>query len=130
MKNQNPKAKTNKGNNTQTIVIFIIAALTVLLMILCCSSRSEPRYELTIKEIGTDSITVISNYEELGAGEIQFRYDEDMLVQDVNGQVIDLIDLRADDRIFVEFSDKESDSQTLPAVEMITLIPTGSSEYI
>lgn len=76
----------------------------------------------------------ISNYEDLGAGEVLLVYSEDMLVQDVNGQEIDLADLSAENRIRVELAPWEkipgSEGYLDPVIESITLLPTGSDEYI
>ena len=61
-------------------------------------------------------------------------YSEDMLVQDVNGQEIDLAELSAENRIRVELAPREkipsSEGYLDPVIETITLLPTGSDEYI
>lgn len=131
MKNVN---ETNARRNAGLVILFVIAALIVLLVVLYGTKDSAMKYELTIQALGEGSMTVISNYEDLGAGEVLLAYSEDMLVQDVNGQEIDLAELSAENRIRVELAPREkipsSEGYLDPVIETITLLPTGSDEYI
>ena len=120
------KVKPRKNQNM--VVAFIIAALIVLFVILFAANRNEPKYELTIKELDGTSMLAISNSQELGTGEIKLNYSEDMVVQDVNGQIIDYAELSVEDRINVELADMEEGA--VPVIDVITLIPEGSDEYI
>ena len=120
--------------NPSIVVSFIISTLIVLFLILFPANQEEPQYELTIKELGGTSMLAISNSEELGMGEILLTYSEDMVVQDVNGQVIDYADLSIEDRISVEIAPREKDPDydryLDPVIETITLLPEGSDEFI
>ena len=120
------KAKISKNYNV--VIAFIIAALIVLFAILHAAGRDEPQYELTIRELRGTSMLAVSDCEELGMGEIELNYSEDMVVQDVNGQIIDYADLSVEDRINVELADVEEGAA--PVIDVITLIPEGSNEYI
>lgn len=60
----------NKSNfeptrNQSMMIGFIIAALIVLFS----AKRDEPRYELTIKELGVSSMLAFSDSEALGVGD-------------------------------------------------------------
>lgn len=131
MKNVN---ETNARRNAGLVILFVIAALIVLLVLLFGAKDSAMKYELTIQALGEGSMSAISNYEDLGAGEIILVYSEDMRVQDVNGQEIDLAELSAENRIRVELAPREkvpgSGGYLDPVIETITLLPTGSDEYI
>ena len=131
MKNVN---ETNARRNAGLVILFVIAALIVLLVLLFGAKDSAMKYELTIQALGEGSMSAISNYEDLGAGEIILVYSEDMRVQDVNGQEIDLAELSAENRIRVELAPREkvpgSEGYLDPVIESITLLPTGSDEYI
>ena len=131
MKNVN---ETNVRRNAGLVILFVIAALIVLLVMLFSMKDSAMKYELTIQTLGEGSMTAISNYEDLGAGEVLLVYSEDMLVEDVNGQEIDLTELSAADRIRVEIAPREkapgSGAYLDPIIETITLLPVGSDRYI
>lgn len=131
MKNVNA---TNVRRNAGLVMLFVVAALIVLLVLLYGAKDSTMKYELTIRALGEGSMTAISNYEDLGAGEVLLVYSEDMLVQDVNGQEIELAELSAENRIRVELALREkipgSEGYLDPVIETITLLPTGSNEYI
>ena len=120
--------------NPQIIIAFIVSALIVLFVVLFSANRPEPEYELTIKELGGSSMLAVSDSEELGLGEILLVYDEDMVVKDVNGQVIDYAELSIEDRISVNIAPREKDPDydrdLDPVIETITLLPEGSDEYI
>lgn len=120
------KGKSRRNQNM--VVAFIIAALIMLFVILFAANRDEPKYELTIKDLGGTSMLATSNSQELGTGEILLSYSEDMVVQDVNGQIIDYTELSVEDRINVELADVEEGAD--PVIDVITLIPEGSDEYI
>ena len=131
MKNVN---ETNARRNAGLVILFVIAALIVLLVLLFGAKDSAMKYELTIQALGEGSMSAISNYEDLGAGEVLLVYSEDMLVQDVNGQEIDLAELSAENRIRVELAPREkipsSEGYLDPVIETITLLPEGSDRYI
>ena len=131
MKNVN---ETNARRNAGLVILFVIAALIVLLVLLFSTKGPAMKYELTIQALGEGSMTAISNYEDLGAGEIILVYSEDMRVQDVNGQEIDLAELSAENRIRVELAPREkvpgSEGYLDPVIETITLLPEGSDRYI
>ena len=131
MKNVNT---TNVRRNAGLVILYVIAALIVLLVLLFSTKGPTMKYELTIQALGEGSMTAISNYEDLGAGEVLLVYSEDMRVQDVNGQVIDLAELSAENRIRVELAPREkipgSGGYLDPVIESITLLPEGSGEYI
>ena len=120
------KGKSRRNQNM--VVAFIIAALIVLFVILFAANRDEPKYEPTIKELGGTSMLATSNSQELGTGEIKLNYSKDMVVQDVNGQIIDYAELSVEDRINVELADAEEGADSV--IDVITLIPEGSDEYI
>ena len=67
MKNMNEmKVRRNAG----LVILFVIAALIVLLVLLFGAKDFTMKYELTIQALGEGSMTAISNYEDLGAGEV------------------------------------------------------------
>ena len=123
-------AKKAALRNQNVVIAFIIAALIVLFVVLFAAGHGEPRYELTIKELGGTSMLAISNSEELGTGEILLTYADDMVVQDVNGQIIDYAELSVADRISVEIESGSKDAEGEPVIEAITLLPEGSDEFI
>ncbi len=122
------------AKNQNLIIGFIIAALIVLFVVLFAANRDEPRYELTIKELGGSSMLALSDAKELGVGEILLVYGDDMVVQDVNGQIIDLIDLDVEDKISVSLAPHEKVPKdgvlADPVIGAITLLAVGSNEYI
>lgn len=131
MKNMNEmKVRRNAG----LVILFVIAALIVLLVVLYGTKDSNREYELTIMELGGTSMLAHSTSEELGTGEILLVYANDMVVQDVNGQIIDFAELGIEDRIRVELAPREkipgSESYLDPVIETITLLPEGSDRYI
>ncbi len=72
------------------IVTFVLAALIVLFIVLYPGKKAgTPQYELRIKELGGDAMLAYSTSEELGYGEILLAYGENMVVEDINGQIID-----------------------------------------
>ena len=71
MKNVN---ETNARRNAGLVILFVIAALIVLLVLLFGAKDSAMKYELTIQALGEGSMSAISNYEDLGAGEIILVY--------------------------------------------------------
>lgn len=123
-------AKKAAFRNQNVVIAFIIAAMIVLFIILFTAKHDEPQYELTIKELGGTSMLAVSNSEELGMGEILLTYADDMVVQDVNGQIIDYAELGVADRISVEIEAGSKDAESEPVIEAITLLPEGSNEFI
>ena len=126
---------SNAGRGQRFIALFIMAALIVLFIVLYAGKRGDaPQYELTIKELGGDSMLAYSTSEELGYGEILLAYGANMVVEDVNGQIIDRGELHAGDRIRVTAAPREegleNDSTPDPVLEKIVLLPDGSDEYI
>lgn len=122
-----PKFDSNKY---RIIILFIIAGLFVLLCVLYGAKTNESKYELSIKEIGSESMLAISDSEELGLGEILLLYDEDMVIEDINGQIIDLGELSAQDRIRVFTAKNQKGENNEPFVEKIVLLPVANDEYV
>lgn len=125
----------NPQRNQGIVVAFVLAALIVLFIVLYAANRGDaPQYGLTIKELGGDSMLAYSNSEELGYGEILLDYGANMVVEDVNGQVIDRGELHAEDRIRVTIAPRdeglENDHVSDPVLEKIILLPDGSDEYV
>ena len=131
MKNVN---ETNVRRDAGLVILFVIAALIVLLVLLYGAKNSNREYELTIMELGGTSMLAHSTSEELGTGEILLVYADDMVVQDVNGQIIDFVELGIEDHVRVTLAPREkipgSGGYLDPVIETITLLPTGSDEYI
>lgn len=127
MKIMNRTNETSGRKNVGLVILFIIAALIVLLAVLYGAKDHEQEYELTILELGGTSMLAHSTSEELGTGEILLVYADDMVVQDVNGQIIDLAELNIEDHIRVSI---EQESAAEPVIDRITLLPEGSDEYI
>jgi hypothetical protein len=122
-----------KGQNL--IVTFVLAALLMLFILLYLGRQTvQPEYELKIKELGGDAMLAYSTSEELGHGEILLVYGENMLVEDVNGQIIDYAELSIEDRIRVTIAPREKDPDfdryLDPIIEKIVLLPDDSDEYI
>lgn len=121
---------------SQSIVVtFVLAALIVLFIVLFPGKQAvAPQYELRIKELGGDAMLVHSTSEELGYGEVLLVYGENMVVEDVNGQVIDYAELNIEDRIRVTIAPREKDADydryLDPIIEKIVLLPDDSDAYI
>ena len=121
---------------SQSIVVtFVLAALIVLFIVLYPGKKAgAPQYELRIKELGGDAMLAYSTSEELGYGEILLVYGENMVVEDVNGQIIDYAELSIEDRIQVTIAPREKDPDfdryLDPIIEKIVLLPDDSDEYI
>lgn len=124
MKNVNV---TNGHRNAGLVIFFVIAALIVLLVVLYGAKDSNREYELTIMELGGTSMLAHSTSEELGTGEVLLVYADDMVVQDINGQIIDFAELSIEDRIRVSVA---PDFTAEPVIDRITLLPEGSDEYV
>lgn len=121
--------------NQNIIVLFVVAALIVLLVILFRSRGETPeQYEVTIMELGGDSMLAHSSSDELGIGEMLLIYAEDMIVEDVNGQIIDYAELGIKDEIRIEIEPRvkhpEYDYYLDPVVTKITLLPDDSNDFI
>ena len=121
--------------NSSLVIILILIILIVLLMILSPDKTSkQPQYDLKIKELGSDSMLVSSDSEELGYGEILLIYGSDMVVEDINGQVIDFAELNIEDEIRVSIAPREKDPEydryLDPVVEKVILLPDDSNEYV
>lgn len=127
MKIMNRTNETDGRKNVGLVILFIIAALIVLLAVLYGAKDRKQGYELTILELGGTSMLAHSTSEELGIGEILLVYADDMVVQDVNGQIIDLAELNIEDHIRVSIA---QESAVEPVIDRITLLPEGSDEYI
>lgn len=117
------------------IAASILIASLVLLIVLYSARHTEPkRYSLTIVELGDESMLAHSDSEELGLGEIILVYDKDMVIEDVNGQIIDFTELGIGDSIRVEIAPREKvddgDSCSDLIVERIILLPDNSDEYV
>lgn len=127
-------AKTSCKNQS-LVATFIIAALLVLFILLYPGRQTvQPEYEFKIKELGGDAMLAYSTSEELGYGEILLIYSENMVVEDVNGQIIDYAELNIEDRIRVTIAprvkDPDYDRYLDPIIEKIVLLPDDSDAYI
>lgn len=116
------------------VVVFVLAALIVLFAVLYAGKRNDaPQYDLTIKELGGDSMLAYSTSYELGYGEILLAYGANMMIMDVNGQIIDRVELHAEDRIRVTIAPRievTDGPAPDPVLEKIVLLPDGSDEYV
>jgi hypothetical protein len=142
MKSQTNTFSTKTPRRSQSIIVtFVLAALIVLFIVLYPGKKEDtPEYELRIKELGGDAMLVHSTSEELGYGEILLVYGENMVVEDVNGQIIDFAELSLQDKIRVTIAPFEDRPEyhyepeyyydRNPVVEKIVLLPDGSDEYI
>jgi hypothetical protein len=137
--NSFPKKTPCKSQSV--VVTFILAALIVLFVVLYPGDKEDAlQYELRIKELGSDAMLVHSTSEELGYGEVLLVYGENMVVEDVNGQIIDFAELSLQDKIRVTIAPFEDRPEyhyepeyyydRNPVVEKIVLLPDGSDEYI
>lgn len=136
MKSLTNSFPTKTPRKSQSVIVtFILAALIVLFVVLYPGEKEDTlQYELRIKELGSDAMLVHSTSEELGYGEILLIYGENMVVEDVNGQIIDYAELSIEDRIRVTIAPREKrpafDYDLDAVVEKIVLLPDGSDEYI
>ena len=136
MKSLTKSFPTKTPRKSQSVVVtFILAALIVLFIVLYPGKQDgAPQYELRIKELGGDAMLVHSTSEELGYGEILLVYGENMVVEDVNGQIIDYANLSIEDRIRVTIAPREKDPDfdryLDPIITKIVLLPDDSDEYI
>lgn len=135
MKSLTNLSPAKMSRRSQSIAVsFVLAALIVLFVILYPGKQGEaPQYELRIKELGGDAMLAYSTSEELGYGEVLLVYDENMVVEDVNGQIIDYAELDIEDRIRVTIAPEkhpEDDYYLDPIVVKIVLLPDDSDEYI
>ena len=127
-------AKTPRRSQS-IVATFVLAALIVLFVVLYPGQKDNSlQYELQIKELGGDAMLAYSTSKELGYGEILLIYAENMVVEDVNGQVIEYAELSTDDRIRVTIAPREKDPDfdryLDPVVEKIVLLPDDSDAYI
>lgn len=115
-------------------VVFVLAALIVLFAVLYAGKRDDaPQYDFTIKEVGGDSMLAYSTSDGLGYGEVLLAYGANMKLVDVNGQVIDRVELHAEDKIRVTIAPRNEvpdDPAPDPVLEQIVLLPDGSDEYV
>ena len=130
---QSPVRNPRRSNNP--IVTFILAALLILFVILYPGKPEEPpQYDLKIMELGSDAMLAHSDSEELGYGEVLLNYGSDMVIEDVNGQIIEFADLSIEDEIRVSIAPREKDPEydryLDPVVEKIILLPDDSNEYV
>lgn len=122
---------SNAGRGRRFTALFIMATLIVLFTVLYAGKRNDtPQYDLKIKELGGDAMLAYSTSEELGYGEILLTYGKDMVVEDVNGQIIDRGELHTEDRIRVSITSQDENSESDPVLEKIVLLPDGSDEYV
>lgn len=131
--NSSPMKTPRKSQSV--VVTFILAALIVLFIVLYPGKEGEaPQYELRIKELGGEAMLAHSTSKELGYGEILLVYGENMVVEDVNGQIIDYANLSIEDRIRVTIAPREKDPDfdryLDPIITKIVLLPDDSDEYI
>jgi len=122
---------SNAGRGQRFTALFIMAALIVLFVVLSAGKHGgAPQYVLKIKELGSDSMLAYSTSEELGYGEVLLAYGANMVVEDVNGQIIDRGELHAEDRIRVSITSQGENPDSDSVLEKIVLLPDGSDEYV
>ena len=136
MKSRTNSFPTKTSRKSQCLVVtFILAALLVLFILLYPGGQTvQPEYELKILELGGESMLAHSTSKELGYGEILLIYDENMVVEDITGQVIDFVELSPEDRIRTTIlpreKDPEYDRYLDPVVDKIILLPDDSDDYV
>jgi len=131
--NENQSAEQNnlqpiRCKGTKMIVIVAILLTAAALTTCIFGSRDPVEYGLTIARVDTASLKIYTHSDDSEGIELELQIAEDALIQDVNGQIIDLSELSAEDIIRVQFAG-EADEEN-PEVKVITLLPDDSNDFI
>jgi len=139
-KKQKPLSKTKRSNGFGMIALFVIVIAVIVILTNTLHSTEKPAttprekgHTVKIKEIKNNEMIVVSESDALGRGEITIQYDEKIVVEDVNGQIIDFAELSAGDRIevIVKPASKDEKTKNKPTVaNKLILLPDDSNTYV
>lgn len=111
-----------RGKGRKMIVIPAAALLLAAFLMLIFGNSSGAAQKMKISRIDIASMTFFIENDD--AEEQGLQVQENTVIQDVNGQIIDFSELAGGDFIRVQFAGNDIDIKT------ITLLPEGSDEYI
>lgn len=111
-----------RGKGRKMIVISAAALLIAAFLMLIFGNSSGAAQKMMISRIDIASMTLFAKDND--AEEHGLQVQENTVIQDVNGQIIDFSELTEGDFIRVQFVGNDFDIKT------ITLLPEGSDEYI
>lgn len=131
--NENQLAEKNNPQRIQskgTWLIVIVAAFLLVAALAAYLTGGRDAHGKCIKITNVDiaAMRICVQPPDDGGEPIVLQIAEDALIQDVNGQIIDLSELAADDLIRVQFTGETLDGN--PAVRGITLLPDESNDFI
>lgn len=131
--NENQRAEKNnpqciRSKGTWLIVIVAAFLLVAALAAYLTGGRDAQGQSLQITNVDIDDMRICVQNPEDGREPTVLQIAEDALIQDVNGQIIDLSELAADDLIQVQFTGETIDGNL--AVRGITLLPDESNDFI
>lgn len=131
--NENQRAEKNshqciRSKGTWLIVIVAAFLLVAALAAYLTGDRETDRQCMMITSVDIDAMRICVQHPDDGEDSTVLQIAEDVLIQDVNGQIIDLSELAADDLIRVQFTGETLDGN--PAVRGITLLPDESNDFI
>ncbi|MBQ8654528.1 MAG: hypothetical protein IJ507_06275, partial [Clostridia bacterium] len=124
--NENQRVEKNSpqcihSKGTWLIVIVAAFLLVAALAAYLTDGRETDGQSMKIKNVDIAAMRICVQHPEIGEETMELLIAEDAMIQDVNGQIIDLTELAADDLIQVQFTGETLDGN--PAVRGITLLP-------
>lgn len=131
--NENQRAAKNSPQCIRSkgacLIVIVAAFLLVAALAAYLTGGSETdRQCMKITNVDIAAMRIcVQNPEDEGEPTV-LQIAEDALIQDVNGQIIDLSELAEDDLIRVQFTGETLDGN--PAVRGITLLPDESNDFI
>jgi len=131
--NENQRAEKNSPQCIRSkgacLIVIVAAFLLVAALAAYLTGRKEAHGQsMKITNVDIAAMRICVQNPEDGGEPTVLQIAEDALIQDVNGQIIDLSELAADDLIRVQFTGETLDGN--PAVRGITLLPDESNDFI